>query len=55
MVVGSAAGINAALTAAQRGHAVDLYEEGPRLGGCVKMSSIFSPTTSATWTTSSRR
>ena len=44
MVVGSGpAGINAALTAAQRGHAVDLYEEGPRLGGCVKMSSIFSP------------
>lgn len=44
MVVGSGpAGINAALTAAQRGHTVDLYEEGPRLGGCVKMSSIFSP------------
>lgn len=44
MVVGSGpAGINAALTAAQRGHAVDLYEMGPRLGGCVKMSSIFSP------------
>ncbi len=44
MVVGSGpAGINAALTAAQRGHKVDLYEQGPRLGGCVKMSSIFSP------------
>ncbi|BAK43550.1 FAD-dependent oxidoreductase [Eggerthella sp. YY7918] len=44
MVVGSGpAGINAALTAAQRGHTVDLYEQGPRLGGSVKMSSIFSP------------
>lgn len=44
MVVGSGpAGINAAITACERGHAVDLYEEGPRLGGCVKMSSIFSP------------
>lgn len=44
MVVGSGpAGLNAALTAAQCGHKVDLYEEGPRLGGCVKMSSIFSP------------
>lgn len=44
MVIGSGpAGINAALTAVQRGHEVDLYEAGPRLGGCVKMSSIFSP------------
>ena len=44
MVVGSGpAGINAALTAAKRGHEVDLYEKGPRLGGCVNMSSIFSP------------
>lgn len=44
MVIGSGpAGINAALTAARRGHRVDLYEAGPRLGGCVKMSSIFSP------------
>ena len=36
-------GINAALTAARRGHTVDLYEQGPRLGGSPKMSSIFSP------------
>jgi 2,4-dienoyl-CoA reductase (NADPH2) len=44
MVIGSGpAGITAALTAAQRGHAVTLYEAGPRLGGCMKMSSIFSP------------
>ncbi|WP_251212709.1 FAD-dependent oxidoreductase [Adlercreutzia murintestinalis] len=44
MVIGSGpAGINAAVTAAKRGHTVDLYEMGPRLGGCVKMSSIFSP------------
>ncbi|MFR1637698.1 MAG: FAD-dependent oxidoreductase [Eggerthellaceae bacterium] len=34
MVVGSGpAGINAALTAAQRGHAVDLYEEGGASAG----------------------
>ncbi len=44
MVVGSGpAGINAAVYAAMRGHTVDLYEQGPRLCGCVKMSSIFSP------------
>lgn len=44
MVIGSGpSGINAALTAAQRGHFVDLYEAGPRLGGCLKMSSIFNP------------
>lgn len=44
MVVGSGpAGINAAVCAVERGHEVDLYEAGPRLGGCVKMSSIFSP------------
>lgn len=44
MVVGAGpAGINAAVCAAMRGHKVDLYEQGPRLCGCVKMSSIFSP------------
>ena len=44
MVIGSGpAGINAAVAASERGHEVDLYEAGPRLGGCVKMSSIFSP------------
>jgi 2,4-dienoyl-CoA reductase (NADPH2) len=44
MVVGAGpAGINAAVTAAERGHEVDLYEAGPRICGCVKMSSIFSP------------
>lgn len=44
MVVGAGpAGINAAVAACERGHEVDLYEAGPRLGGCVKMSSIFSP------------
>lgn len=37
------AGINAAVYAAKRGHEVDLYEAGPRVGGSVKMSSIFSP------------
>lgn len=44
MVVGSGpAGVNAAVAASERGHEVELYEAGPRLGGCVKMSSIFSP------------
>lgn len=44
MVVGAGpAGINAAVYAAMRGHDVDLYEQGPRVCGCVKMSSIFSP------------
>ena len=44
MVCGAGpAGINAAVTAAERGHKVDLYEAGPRVGGSVKMSSIFSP------------
>lgn len=44
MVAGAGpAGINAAVYAAMRGHDVDLYEAGPRVGGSVKMSSIFSP------------
>ena len=44
MVAGAGpAGINAAVYAAMRGHEVDLYEAGPRIGGSVKMSSIFSP------------
>ncbi len=44
LVAGSGpAGINAAVAAAKRGHQVDLYEAGPRIGGSVKMSSIFSP------------
>lgn len=44
MIIGAGpAGMTAALTASKRGHAVDLYELGPRLGGCTKMSSIFSP------------
>jgi NADH:flavin oxidoreductases, Old Yellow Enzyme family len=45
MVIGSGpAGLSAALTAAGRGHKVTLYERGPRIGGCLAMSSIFSPT-----------
>jgi len=44
MVAGSGpAGISAAMTAADRGHEVTIYEAGPRVGGSVKMSSIFSP------------
>lgn len=44
LVAGSGpAGISAAITAADRGHDVVLYEAGPRIGGSVKMSSIFSP------------
>lgn len=43
IVGGGPAGMSAALTASRRGHSVDLYEMGPRLGGCTKMSSIFSP------------
>lgn len=37
-------GLAAALTAAIRGHEVTIYESGPRIGGCLVMSSIFSPT-----------
>ncbi|ACL22603.1 NADH:flavin oxidoreductase/NADH oxidase [Desulfitobacterium hafniense DCB-2] len=45
MVVGSGpGGLAAALTAAKRGHQVTLYERGPRVGGCLVMSAIFSPT-----------
>jgi 2,4-dienoyl-CoA reductase (NADPH2) len=44
VIIGSGpAGMTAALTAEQCGHVVSLYEAGPRLGGCMKMSSIFSP------------
>lgn len=44
MVAGAGpAGINAAVYAAMRGHEVELYEAGPRVGGSIKMSSIFSP------------
>jgi 2,4-dienoyl-CoA reductase (NADPH2) len=44
LVAGSGpAGLSAAFTADERGHAVTVYEAGPRVGGSVKMSSIFSP------------
>lgn len=44
MVVGSGpAGLAAALTAACRGHAVTLYERGPRIGGCLTLSAVFNP------------
>lgn len=45
MVIGSGpGGLSAALTASIRGHDVTLFERGPRVGGCLTMSSIFSPT-----------
>jgi 2,4-dienoyl-CoA reductase (NADPH2) len=45
MVIGSGpGGLSAAVTAAARGHDVTIYERGPRVGGCLVMSSIFSPT-----------
>jgi 2,4-dienoyl-CoA reductase (NADPH2) len=45
MVIGSGpGGLAAALTAAIRGHDVTIYERGYRVGGCLTMSSIFSPT-----------
>jgi len=45
MVIGSGpGGLSAAVTAAKRGHTVSIYERGPRVGGCLVMSSIFSPT-----------
>ncbi len=44
LVAGSGpGGLSAAFAAADRGHDVVIYEAGPRVGGCVKMSSIFSP------------
>jgi 2,4-dienoyl-CoA reductase (NADPH2) len=44
MIAGSGpGGLSAAFTAAARGHQVTVYEAGPRIGGSVKMSSIFSP------------
>jgi 2,4-dienoyl-CoA reductase (NADPH2) len=44
MVIGSGpGGLSAAVTAARRGHQVSIYERGPRVGGCLVMSSIFSP------------
>lgn len=44
LVAGSGpGGLSAAVTASARGHDVTLYEAGPRIGGCVKMSSIFNP------------
>lgn len=44
MVIGAGpGGMTAAITASKCGHKVSLYDRGPRLGGCVKMSSIFSP------------
>lgn len=44
MVIGSGpAGLSAALTAAMEGHSVTLFERGPRIGGCLVLSSVFSP------------
>ena len=37
------AGLSAALTAAKQGHDVTIYERGPRTGGCLVMSAIFTP------------
>lgn len=45
MVIGSGpGGLSAAVTACEQGHQVTVYERGPRVGGCLVMSSIFSPT-----------
>lgn len=44
MVIGSGpGGFSAAVTATRRGHQVTIYERGPRVGGCLVMSTIFSP------------
>lgn len=44
MIAGSGpAGLAAALTAAQRGHNVTVYDRSPRIGGCLVMSSVFAP------------
>lgn len=44
MIIGSGpGGLSAAKTAAERGHNVTIYERGPRIGGCLVMSAIFSP------------
>lgn len=44
MVIGSGpAGLSAALTAAKQGHNVTVFERGPRIGGCLVLSSVFSP------------
>lgn len=44
MVIGSGpGGLAAAVTAHKRGHEVTIYERGPRLGGSLVMSAIFSP------------
>jgi 2,4-dienoyl-CoA reductase (NADPH2) len=40
---GGPAGLSAAVTAAKRGHDVTIYERGPRIGGCLSVSAIFSP------------
>lgn len=43
-VVGAGmAGVAAAVTCARRGHRVTLYEKGPRIGGAVVLSAVFSP------------
>jgi 2,4-dienoyl-CoA reductase (NADPH2) len=45
MIIGSGpAGLAAALTAHECGHEVTIFERGPRLGGCLVLSSVFSPT-----------
>lgn len=45
MVVGSGpGGLSAAVTASSMGHDVTIFERGPRVGGCLVMSTIFSPT-----------